>query len=80
MNIITREALDSEGNAKTITYKFRLEETILHVSEITVDENNQEVEIPKIHQPWHPKPDGSRSDWIDEADARNWVESIKHTI
>jgi hypothetical protein len=72
--------IDDPTEIKTRTFKSELVGSILIIKEVTVDENNQEIERTLKIQPWKPNPDGTRSDWIDEDDASSWVESIKNTL
>jgi len=65
---------------KTRTFKSELAGSVLIIKELVVDENNQEVEMLLVTQPWKPNPDGTRSNWINEDDASNWIESIKNTL
>ena len=81
MTIITKiESLGIEDLIKTRTFKSELAGFVLIIKEVIVDENNQEIEQIRVTQPWKPNPDGTRSSWINEEDASNWIESIKNTL
>lgn len=63
----------------TKTYVSRIIDGMLFVNLLEIDDTGNTKETPYMEQPWRPNPNGSRSAWIDNNDAADWLESIKNT-
>lgn len=74
--------LDPNDLTVTQTKKFssKLAGSVLMISEIRTNEDNQEIEVLVMQQPWKCHPDGSRENFIDETDAAVWLESVKDSF
>jgi hypothetical protein len=53
---------------------------VLTISEVFIDEENNEQMVPVIIQPHKNNPDGSRVQWADAQEAFDWANSIKHEV
>jgi len=84
MSFITEKIIYPNPEDLTITkikkYSSTFSGRILMISEIITSEDDQETEVLAIQQPWKCHPDGSREDFIDEADAAAWLESVKDSF
>jgi hypothetical protein len=65
---------------QTKTFKSRLNGSTLLISEVRTDENNQEIEVLIMEQPWKCNPDGSREHFANEEDAATWLELVKDSL
>ena len=65
---------------QTKKYSSSLVGGVLMISEIRTNEDNQEIEVLIIQQPWKCHPDGSRENFVDETDAAVWLESVKDSF
>lgn len=65
---------------KTKKYSSKLYGSVLIISEIITNEENQETEVLVMQQPWKCHPDGSRENFVDETDAAVWLESVKDSF
>jgi hypothetical protein len=83
LTIKTREFIDPITGDKTYTtstYVSRLASGTLYINSLKKDEEGNDVEVLVMEQPWKCNPDGSRSNWQNNADAEAWLESIKHDM
>lgn len=83
LTIKTREFTDPATGDKTYstsTYVSRLTSGVLYIHSLRKDEEDNDVEVLVMEQPWKCNPDGSRSSWQDNADAEAWLESVKNDM
>lgn len=52
----------------------------LIISEINIDQDQNETATPVMVQPWKCLPDGSRTSFTDDTDAYNWLEIYKNQL
>jgi hypothetical protein len=72
---------DDDGtHEETFNYVARLQNGVLLISAIKKNENNEDIEVLVMEQPWKCNPDGSRAAWVDDADAEQWLEAVKHDL
>jgi len=77
--VIQTNALDPSVT-ELRTYRSTFNGSVLLISLVTKDENDQEIEQLTMEQPWKCYTDGSRAPFVDENDAQMWLESVKHTF
>ena len=79
--IVNKTAIDNEG-VEIIVKSFQLsyEGGTLTVSQIGTDEEGNETIVPTMIQPWKCNDDGTRTDFVGEADAFDWFESMKNIL
>ena len=72
---------DGVGTHEVVfNYVARLQNGVLLVSAMRKNENDEDVEVPVMEQPWKCNSDGSRSAWTDDADAEQWLEAVKNDL
>jgi hypothetical protein len=71
---------NNEEIISTSTHISRLVGGTLFIYSLRKDEEDKDVEVLVMEQPWKCNPDGSRSPWQDEQDAENWLEANKQNM
>jgi len=79
ITIKSKTLSSADGVEVTITnnYVSRIINGILFVNRVTTDDAGNTTETAVMEQPWRCHPDGSRSDWKNDDDAAEWLESVK---
>lgn len=82
MAVYTNKSIvDTLGNEIALKkLKLDFNGSTLSVFHIMENEDKTETETLVLVQPWKCHDDGSRSDFINEQDAYNWFETVKHIL
>ena len=72
--------LDAEGNEILDGRRAEFNSGTLTISIVEVDEQGQEKLTPAMVQPFKTMPDGTRSDFVDAADAFAWVDLVNGIV
>jgi len=72
--------LEDISKTQIKTFKGTFTGSSLIINQILTDEAGNETEVPFMDQSWKCLPDGSREPFINEDDAKEWVELVKDTL